>query len=162
VILVGVGSNLSDDRHAGPRAVCESALAALAEMGVEVLACSPWYETSPVPASDQPWYVNGVVRIGTALAPVELLARLHAVEARFGRVRRVVNEARILDLDLLAYDGLLRDEAPVLPHPRLPDRAFVLYPLRDVAPGWRHPGSGLDIDAMIAALPPDQVTRRLP
>lgn len=124
-------------------------------------AVSPWYRSAPVPASDQPWYVNGVVRVETDLDAPALLAVLHRVEAAFGRVRRQVNEARGLDLDLLAYHDDVRDEAPVLPHPRLHQRAFVLLPLRDLAPGWRHPVTGMNVASLVADLPPGQVTERI-
>jgi 2-amino-4-hydroxy-6-hydroxymethyldihydropteridine diphosphokinase len=83
-----------------------------------------------------------VAAVSTGLDAAALLALLHRVETRFGRTRRARNEPRTLDLDLLDYDGLVRSEAPILPHPRLAERAFVLLPLRDVAPAWRHPVSG--------------------
>ncbi|MDE1147946.1 MAG: 2-amino-4-hydroxy-6-hydroxymethyldihydropteridine diphosphokinase [Azospirillaceae bacterium] len=161
MILVGVGSNLSVPGIGGPREVVEAAVAALAGEGVSVAALSPWYRSAPVPLSDQPWYVNGVLSVATDLDPPALLARLHAVEEAFGRVRRQVNEARVLDLDLVAYGGYVRETAPVLPHPRMHQRAFVLLPLRDLVPGWRHPVSGLSVDALIAALPPGQMTERM-
>jgi len=83
------------------------------------------------------------------------------VERRFGRVRRDRNEPRVLDLDLLDYDGLVqRSGAAVLPHPRLHERAFVLLPLRDVAPQWRHPVLGRTVDELVAALPPGQQVER--
>src|SRR5690606_38025315 len=114
-----VGSNLPD-RAAGletPHAVCLAALAAL-EMGpdIRIVARSRLFESAPVPLSDQPWYANGAVLVETTLSPQHLLARLHEVEARFGRVRQIRNEARVLDLDLLAYEDALNDrpEAPPL------------------------------------------------
>ncbi len=161
MILVALGSNLAGAGLPGPRAVCEAALAALAAEGLTVAARSRWYETAPVPASDQPWFVNGVARVESRLDPAGILALLHAIEARFGRTRRVLNEARVLDLDLLAHGDAVRTQAPVLPHPRLHERAFVLLPLADVAPGWRHPVTGQDVAAMIAALPPGQSIRPL-
>ena len=85
--------------------------------------------------------MNGVAVVETSLPPGDLLALLHEIERRFGRERREVNAARILDLDLIAYGDLVRTDAPpLLPHPRLHERAFVLLPLADVAPDWRHPG----------------------
>jgi 2-amino-4-hydroxy-6-hydroxymethyldihydropteridine diphosphokinase len=124
---------------------------------------SRWYETAPVPVSDQPWYVNGVARIETDLEPAELLARLHAVEADFGRVRSIRNAPRLVDLDLLAYDDRVidGDGGLELPHPRLHERAFVLLPLADLAPGWRHPRMLRTVEELIAALPPDQVAQPL-
>lgn len=160
--LVAVGSNLPD-RAAGletPHAVCLAALAAL-EMGpdIRIVARSRLFESAPVPLSDQPWYANGAVLVETTLSPQHLLARLHEVEARFGRVRQIRNEARVLDLDLLAYEDALNDRPeapPLLPHPRLRERAFVLRPLLDIARGWRHPGDTRNISTMLAALPPEQ------
>ena len=91
-----------------------------------------------------------------------LLETLHRIEAAFGRVRDAVNAPRVLDLDLLAHGDLISTDWPLLPHPRLHERAFVLRPLADVAPNWRHPRLGLDIPAMLAAIGPEQTTRRLP
>ena len=161
MILIGLGANLPGAAGA-PRATLEAALAALAAAGVAVERRSPWYRSAPVPAADQPWYVNGVAAVATSLGPVELLALLHRVEARFGRVRRRRDEPRALDLDLLDYDGLVRAAPPVLPHPRLHERAFVLLPLQDAAPGWRHPVSGKSLAELIRSLPGGQHAERLP
>ena len=78
---------------------------------------------------------------------------LHETETAFGRTRSVKNAPRTLDLDLIDYDGRVEEGPPVLPHPRLSDRAFVLVPLADVAPGWRHPTLNLTVEQLIAALP---------
>jgi 2-amino-4-hydroxy-6-hydroxymethyldihydropteridine diphosphokinase len=161
MILVALGANLPSPAHGGPRETLEAALVALAQAGLDIVRRSAWYETAPVPISDQPWYVNGVACVGTALGPVELLETLHRIEAEFGRVREAVNAPRVLDLDLLAHGDLIGDGWPVLPHPRLHERAFVLRPLADVAPGWRHPRLGLDVSAMLARIGPEQTTRRL-
>jgi 2-amino-4-hydroxy-6-hydroxymethyldihydropteridine diphosphokinase len=160
MILIGLGANLPS--AAGPpAATLEAALAALAEAGTVVERRSSWYRSAPLPASDQPWYVNGVARIATPLGPAELLALLHRIEARFGRWRLRRDEPRVLDLDLLDYEGLVRQEAPVLPHPRLQERAFVLLPLGEVAPDWRHSVTGASLAEMLAVLPPGQIAERL-
>lgn len=158
MIFIGLGANLSSEAFGVPANACQAALDALAGRGVAVLDRSRWYRSRPVPPSDQPWYVNGVALVETAMGPVELLAVLHRIEADFGRVRGARNDARIIDLDLLDYGGRLSDRAagPILPHPRLHRRAFVLFPLRELAPAWRHPRSGAAIGALIAALSPDQ------
>ena len=104
--------------------------------------------------------MNGVVAVETALEPAALLAELHGIEAAFGRERREKDAARTLDLDLIAYHEQVSDGGrggPILPHPRMAGRAFVLAPLREVAPGWRHPASGRTLDELIAALAPDAV-----
>jgi 2-amino-4-hydroxy-6-hydroxymethyldihydropteridine diphosphokinase len=163
MILIGLGSNLPTGRHATPQAVVEAALEALAAAGIRVLERSPWYRSAPVPASDQPWFVNGVAVVATVLEPPALLRQMHAIETRFGRKRRLANEARSLDLDLLAYDDRVVDgpDGLRIPHPRLAERAFVLLPLADVAPGWRHPVSGATVEALIARLPPGQAVARI-
>lgn len=162
VILVGLGANLPGP-GGSPRATLEMALAALGRRGVRIAARSPFYESAPVPPSDQPWYVNAVARVETELPPAELLRLLLAVEADLGRVRGVRNAPRAVDLDLLAY-GERVERAPglVLPHPRLHERAFVLRPLADIAPGWRHPVTGQDVAALLRALPAGQAVRPLP
>lgn len=157
MILIGLGANLPSP--AGPpAATLAAALQCLGESGVEILARSRFYHTAPVPVSAQPWYVNAVAAVTTSRDPAALLALMQQIERRFGRRRLRPNDARSLDLDLLAYDE--RVEAPtggpVLPHPRLHQRAFVLLPLAEIAPGWRHPALGRGLAELIAALPPDQ------
>lgn len=152
-IYLGLGANLPS-AHGTPVETLEKAVAAIAARGVVIRARSPWYESAPVPrAADQPWYVNGVIEVATDLEPAQLLALLQQVELDFGRVRSVPNAPRTLDLDIVAYgDRVVTEGAPLLPHPRMHERAFVLLPLRDLAPGWRHPQSGRDLPGLIAAL----------
>ena len=161
MILIGLGANLPSV-NGPPRRTLEIALTRLRARGVVIVACSHWYETAPVPVSDQPWYVNAVARVETQLDPVSLLSCLHDIERGFGRIRTVVNAPRAIDLDLLAYDDRVEAGPPHLPHPRLNDRAFVLFPLRDVAPDWIDPRTGVSLATLLARLSPDQDTRRLP
>ncbi|MGQ0662003.1 MAG: 2-amino-4-hydroxy-6-hydroxymethyldihydropteridine diphosphokinase [Pseudomonadota bacterium] len=155
MILVALGANLPGPAGS-PLAACAAALMALEDQGVRIAKRSRWYRSAPVPPSDQPWYVNGMAAIATALGPSELLELLQRIEARFGRRRRVANEPRMLDLDLIDFNGLVRagPAPPILPHPRLAERAFVLLPLADIAPAWRHPVTGAGLADLIAALPP--------
>ena len=162
MILVAVGANLPGP--AGPPlAQCEAALARMPAAGIAIVARSPWYETTPYPPSDQPRFVNGVVAVATALRPSDLLATLHEIERGLGRVRSVPNAARPIDLDLIDYDGLVLTgpEPPVLPHPRMAERDFVLRPLADIAPAWRHPVSDMSVGALLARLPHDPTLVRL-
>jgi 2-amino-4-hydroxy-6-hydroxymethyldihydropteridine diphosphokinase len=162
LILIGVGSNLPSPQFGSPLETCRAALDELAREGVTIRRRSRWYQSAPVPPSGQPWFVNAVAEVETDLSPEALLEALHRVEARFGRERRERNEARILDLDLLAYNDLvLGAPGPVLPHPRMGERAFVLLPLAELAPEWRHPATGARISDLVSALPPDQVARPL-
>lgn len=163
MIVIGIGANLPNPRFGTPRQTCEAALTALEQAGVTVVRRSHWYRSAPVPPSDQPWFVNGVAILDTTLSPAALLAVLHRIEAAFGRTRRVRNEARVIDLDLLAYHDRVSGpgESPVLPHPRLAERAFVVQPLAEIAPDWRHPGDGRTAAEMLAALPEEGRAQRL-
>ena len=162
MIFVGIGSNLAAPGYSSPQNTAEAALAALPGIRAALCARSSWYASEPVPASDQPWFINAVVEIGTELPAPELLARLLALEARFGRKRSVRDAARTLDLDLLDYNGF-RCSTPdlVLPHPRLHERRFVLMPLQEIAPQWRHPRLGLTVAELLGRLPSGQAIRRL-
>jgi 2-amino-4-hydroxy-6-hydroxymethyldihydropteridine diphosphokinase len=143
--------------------ILEAAINALIKRNIEVLLRSSWYRSAPIPASDQPWFVNGVASLRTQMAPQDLLQALHDVEAEYGRIRGARNASRTLDLDLLAYRDLVIDEPGglKLPHPRLAERAFVLQPLAELAPCWRHPVTGLTPAEMLAGLPPGQLVERL-
>jgi 2-amino-4-hydroxy-6-hydroxymethyldihydropteridine diphosphokinase len=142
----------------------KAALNELTRRGVDVRQLSPWYRSAPVPASEQPWFDNAVVEVATDLPADRLLAVLHEVEEIFGRARSTPNAARLIDLDLLDFRGEIAPEGPgkaTLPHPRLAARAFVLRPLADLAPDWRHPVSGISIGELSRALPPDQFVEKL-
>lgn len=174
-ILVAFGANVAS----GGRSLAETIRAAVIALGQEGLSLrkmSRLYSTPCFPPGAGPDYVNAAAEFGvkTDLRPDEILARLHAVEARFGRERLQRWGQRTLDIDLIAMgDAVLPDAATqdrwrglapedqarlapvqlILPHPRLQDRAFVLVPLADVAPLWRHPRLGLTVIEMLGRLP---------
>jgi 2-amino-4-hydroxy-6-hydroxymethyldihydropteridine diphosphokinase len=159
MILVGIGGNLPAPDGAPPPVLCRRAAASLARLpGLRLVGVSSWYETAPVPPSDQPRYINGVARLQGEAAPEALLRDLQALEAEFGRVRGVPNAARTLDLDLIDLNGMVRATPdPVLPHPRAHLRAFVLRPLAELAPDWVHPVFGRSAAALLADLPPQDI-----
>ena len=163
-VFIGAGANLRHPSYGTPRETLEAAFGDLARRGVAVLRVSPWFRTAPVPASDQPWYHNAVIEVATDLSADGLLATLHDVEETFGRVRTVANAPRAIDLDLLDFRRKIAPGGPglaTLPHPRMASRAFVLRPLADLAPWWRHPVTGEAIQALLEALAADQATERL-
>lgn len=124
---------------------------------VNVRDVSRFWDTAPMYVKHQPRFLNAVARVETSLEPWTLLEVLQQMEQRAGRKRgpeQVRFGARILDLDLLDVEGTrLAIPGLELPHPRLHERAFVLLPLREVAPGWMHPGLNVGIDALCARLP---------
>jgi 2-amino-4-hydroxy-6-hydroxymethyldihydropteridine diphosphokinase len=153
--LIGLGANLASAEFGSPRHTLDAALAEIARAGLSVERRSSWYRSRPVPPSDQPWFVNGVAEIGGEEDPTALMTSLHEIEERFGRRRGEVNAARVLDLDLLDCDGRVSapGEWPALPHPRIAERAFVLVPLVEIAPAWRHPITGALAAEILVALP---------
>lgn len=156
--IVAIGSNLALPGIGGPTEVCEASLERLEMVGVAVAARSSWYRSAPMPASDQPYFTNGILSVSWEAGPQALMAKLHEIEAEFGRVRSVRNGPRTLDLDLIDYDGMIREGpgSPVLPHPRMRGRAFVLIPLSELVPEWRHPVDGASLGSLRAELPHGQ------
>lgn len=159
MILVAIGSNLSSAMYGAPMHTCNAAVSAMGEAGVTVKRRSRWYGSLPVPASDQPNFVNGMIEIETSMIPGRLMRVLHSVECTFGRQREQQNAARVLDLDLVAYGATISANGceVELPHPRMHERLFVLKPLVEFAPQWRHPRLGLTAMELLAYVPPGQV-----
>ena len=156
MIYLALGSNMSGD-FATPRRLVEAAISNLPLAGAHVVKVAPLYGSAAVgPEVDgapQADYVNTVVAVRAVTPAVGLLKRLHALEAAFGRARRVQWGPRTLDIDIISYHGEAHVFAAQIPHPRLGARAFVLRPLADIAPGWRHPLTGQCVQTLLAHLP---------
>ncbi|MEM7488752.1 MAG: 2-amino-4-hydroxy-6-hydroxymethyldihydropteridine diphosphokinase [Pseudomonadota bacterium] len=170
--LIALGANLGLTPEANKRKIASAArkMASWTSCGV----LSRFYKTPAWPPASGPDFVNAVMALRAPIPPEAMLDRLHHLERAAGRRRGMRWGARVLDLDLLACDGMVlpsrqvqrfwaglspaaqAERVPdrlILPHPRLADRAFVLVPLCDVAPGWRHPVTGRTARAMRDALP---------
>jgi 2-amino-4-hydroxy-6-hydroxymethyldihydropteridine diphosphokinase len=151
-IVIALGSN--QPSHAGgPQATLAAAIARLTDNDATVRKVSRYYKSTAWPDPNDPAFVNAVAIIETARDPQALMTLLHETEDAFGRVRGPRNAPRTLDLDLIDYDSRVEAGPPALPHPRVEMRGFVLIPLCDVAPDWRHPATGVALDDLIAALP---------
>ncbi|MCX7894076.1 MAG: 2-amino-4-hydroxy-6-hydroxymethyldihydropteridine diphosphokinase [Burkholderiales bacterium] len=153
--FVGLGANLGD-----PARQIAQALDAIGRLpGTRVVRSSSLYRTAPVGYAAQPDFLNAVAEIETGLAPRALLAALQKIEADAGRERAYRNAPRLLDLDLLLYDGsAVREPGLELPHPRMHERAFVLAPLVEIAPHAEIPGRG-GAAALLAAVAGQRVEK---
>ena len=141
-IIVALGSNL-EGAYASLEALLDAALDQFEAAGLHIVARSTWWKSAAWPDPTGPEYRNGVVIVETALDPRETLDALRRIERGFGRERGEANASRTLDLDLIAY-GRAEIDMPglVIPHPRAQQRLFVIGPLAEVLPAWRHPTLG--------------------
>ncbi len=141
-VVVALGGNLALEGQA-VQAVLELAAGRLAGEGLRPVRRSRWWRSAAWPDPAEPAFLNGVAIVETALAPREVLEALMRIETAFGRRRSLPNAPRTLDLDLIAYGRRILGEPDlVLPHPRAADRLFVMGPLAEIAPDWRHPLTG--------------------
>jgi 2-amino-4-hydroxy-6-hydroxymethyldihydropteridine diphosphokinase len=182
--LLAFGANLP---FAGmtPVQTLHSAISSFPNVNLPLPQVSRFFATPCMPAGTGPDYVNAaaLLQVAPSMTAAELLSRLHQIEASFGRQRTQRWGMRTLDIDLLALGDVVLPDAEtqthwrnldpiqqvaqtpnelILPHPRLQDRAFVLVPLADVAPNWRHPLLGLTVSEMLAARPAAELTEMRP
>lgn len=149
---IGLGSNRRHVRFGDPRRVLLAALAALESDDIEPVDASPIVASAPLGPSRRR-YANAVALVASPLGPPEMLDRLKAIEAAFGRRRGQRWGARTLDLDILLWsEGAWSDAALTVPHAAMTVRDFVLGPLRMIAPAWRHPLSGQSVRQLAARL----------
>jgi len=138
-VVIALGSNLAG-AYGSSTELLEAALARFPEAGLKILGRSGWWRSAAWPDPNGPPYRNGVVLVEADRAPHETLECLLGIERAFGRTRVAPNEARTLDLDLIAHGRTVMDQPDLtLPHPRAHERLFVMGPLAEIAPAWRHP-----------------------
>lgn len=141
-VIVALGCN-DKGAWSSCREALEAALARFRSEGLDIVARSSWWSSQAWPDPSDPPFLNGVVIVRTAHDPHALMATLGRIEDAFGRRRSTLNAPRTLDLDLIAYGRENGDcDGLILPHPRAADRLFVMGPLAEIAPEWRHPVNG--------------------
>lgn len=153
---LSAGSNIGDRKLN-----LEFALTALAQRNT-VARVSSFFETEPVGYLNQPWFLNLAIEIRTLLNPWELLSVCQEIEASCGRIRTFPNAPRTLDLDILLFENIVMNEWDlVIPHPRLPERRFVLEPLAQIAPDTEHPMLKKSIRLLLEECPDRSEVRRI-
>jgi 2-amino-4-hydroxy-6-hydroxymethyldihydropteridine diphosphokinase len=155
IAFLALGSNVGD-REANLR----TAVTLLQGDEIRVRRGSSLYETAPQELLDQPSFLNAVVDVETSLFPVQLLARVREIERKMGRRRVTPKGPRNIDIDILFYGRNVIATAELeVPHPRIAQRRFVLEPLAEIAPEFRHPLTGKTANEMLATLEPQGVRR---
>jgi len=144
-VYLGLGSNLGERQ-----ANLERAVELLGER-LRMEKVSSVYETEPVGYEEQPPFLNAVCRVQTDIGPLQLLSLVKGIEASMGRVPGFTDGPRLIDIDIILYgDMVMMDPELTIPHPRMAQRAFVLIPLAEIAPGLVHPFSGESVEEMVA------------
>ena len=152
-IIIGIGGNIKSEDGDHPIKVAIKAISYLKDYSINITDQSSWYETEPIPKSDQPNFFNCIVFAKTALNELDVLKSLHEIEYRLGRKRILVNEPRAIDLDLIDYSNkILRNKEIVIPHPRAHQRRFVMEPLAELDKNWIHPVLKINIKKILAKL----------
>ena len=139
-IIIGIGGNIRSYDGLHPIEVGIKAIEWLNVYDMEVIKESSWYETKPIPQSDQPNFFNCIIFANTTLVELDVLKKLHEIEYLLGRERKLINEARVIDLDLIDYENkIVKSREIIIPHPRAHLRRFVMEPLAELDENWVHP-----------------------
>ncbi len=153
VAYIALGGNLSN-----PETTFRQAAIEIKRLKIEIRGISSLWHSPAWPAdSGHPDYINAALKVKTSLTAKDLLNRLHELEAQFGRKRSVLNAPRTLDLDIIDFAGQVSANDPVLPHPRAQLRPFVLLPLSEIGPSWKHPVLTKTAFELLAELPSSDV-----
>ena len=152
-IIIGIGGNIKSDDGSHPIHVAMKAIKRFEDYSIKVIKQSSWYVSEPIPKSDQPNFFNCIVFANTILNELNVLKALHKIEYALGRRRKIVNEARVIDLDLIDYSNkILTNKKIIIPHPRAHKRRFVMEPLAELDPNWVHPILKADVSTILKKL----------
>ena len=165
MIFIGIGSNLPS-RFGNKFKNIDLAISLLQKEGVKLFKKSSFYETFSQPNKDDPKFINVVISVKTNISPVNLMLSLISIEEKLGRRRKKKNDPRICDLDIIDFNGVVKnfkidDFELILPHKGLIDRNFVLYPLKEISSDWTHPKTKKNINDLISNLktPNKEITK---
>lgn len=156
MIILGIGSNLSSsfgDRYAN----IDISINLLESYGIKVVKKSSFYETSSYPDKSKPKFINIVIIVDSNLNPTDLMSVLLFIEEKLERKRAIKNDPRTCDIDIIDYKGqvinFIYNEVPfIVPHQNMMNRNFVLFPIKEILPNWKHPETNENIDAIISKL----------
>ena len=152
-IIIGVGGNINSIDGSHPVQIAMKAINCLKNYSIQVTKQSSWYETEPIPKSDQPNFFNCVVFANTLLNELDVLKSLHKIEYKLGRRRKKINQSRVIDLDLIDYSNkIFRNKEIIIPHPRAHKRRFVMEPLAELDKNWIHPILKINISKILKNL----------
>tara|TARA_A100001011_G_scaffold367930_1_gene421749 strand:+ start:414 stop:929 length:516 start_codon:yes stop_codon:yes gene_type:complete len=152
MIYLNIGSNLSSIYGDKVYNLAKT-ISFLRTLKINILAVSDIYETPSYPNKSFPKFVNISVKMKSLIKPIELFKRIKIIEKKIGRLKSQKNHPRVCDIDIIDYNGVVFNRNHIqLPHPRLHQRNFVLYPLKDVSPQWQHPIFKKKIDYYINQL----------
>ena len=139
-IIIGIGGNIFSEDGTHPIKVAMKAIKYFKDYSINITKQSSWYETEPIPKCKQPNFFNCVVFANTILNELDVLKSLHEIEHKLGRRRKLLNESRVIDLDLIDYSNkVLKTNEIIIPHSRAHKRRFVMEPLAELDPNWVHP-----------------------
>ena len=157
-IIIGIGGNLYSSNGLHPIEIGKKAIKAMKLMSINVEKQSNWYRSDPIPKSDQPKFFNSVIIAKASLNELDVLKSLHKIEDNLGRLRKNINEARVIDLDLIDYSSkILQSENIIIPHPRAHLRRFVMEPLFEIEKSWIHPILKLSVTEILNQLDKQEI-----
>ena len=152
-VIIGIGGNIKTEDGNHPIEVAIKAISFLKDYSIKITEQSSWYETEPIPKSQQPNFFNCIIFANTTLNELDVLKSLHEIEYKLGRRRKEANEARVIDLDLIAYSNkVLSNKEIIVPHPRAHQRRFVMEPLAELDKNWVHPVLKISIKKILKNL----------
>tara|TARA_B110000438_G_scaffold303481_1_gene365167 strand:- start:1743 stop:2255 length:513 start_codon:yes stop_codon:yes gene_type:complete len=156
MIILGIGSNLKSSFGDKINNI-DLAISYLDAYGIKTIKMSSYYESESYPNKNDPKFINVIVSVETALPPIDLMSILIFVEEKLGRKRLKKNEPRTCDIDIIDYNQQIlnftyNEEELIIPHKKLQFRNFVLYPLNEIFPEWKHPRTNEKIKALIEKL----------